>query len=57
MLFISSRDTRKFQDVSPVVDVVVSGREKVEEELITNGTSDFLVTAERSENRKLTTDN
>ena len=42
-----------------MVDDVVSDGEKVEveEELITNGTSDFLVTAERSENRKLTTDN
>ena len=42
-----------------VDDVGVSGGEKaeVEEELITNGTSDFLVTAERSENTKLTTDN
>ena len=58
MLFISSRASREFQ-VSPVVDDVVSDGEKVEveEELITNGTSDFLVTAERSENRKLTTDN
>ena len=42
-----------------MVDDVVSDGEKVEveEELITNGTSDFLVTAERSENRKLITDN
>ena len=47
-------------DDSPVVDdVVVSGGEEVgvAEELITNGTSDFLVTAERSENTKLGTDN
>ena len=43
-----------------VADVVVSGGEKVEvveEELITNGTSDFVVTAERSKNTKLTTNN
>ena len=40
-----------------VDDVVVSGGERVELEVdsITNGTSDCLVTAERSENTKLTT--